>query len=53
MLILDGDTDTTVPQSKTTEAVNKTCTAYPESEIEYIRVPGVGHVGVMYAVQTT
>jgi alpha-beta hydrolase superfamily lysophospholipase len=52
MLVLQGEADTTVPESVTTEAVNKTCQAFPRSDIEYIRAAGVDHVPMMYATQT-
>ena len=51
MLIVQGTVDTTVPEIVTTEAVNKTCEAFPESELEYLRVEGLTHAPVMYATQ--
>lgn len=51
MLVLQGEGDHAVPVSVTTRYVDKTCTAYPESQLEYKRFEGVTHVPVMFASQ--
>jgi pimeloyl-ACP methyl ester carboxylesterase len=44
LLILQGVSDTTVPEVTTTAAVNKTKQAFPDASIEYLRFEGVDHV---------
>ncbi|KAL8941348.1 MAG: hypothetical protein Q9216_002287 [Gyalolechia sp. 2 TL-2023] len=53
MLVLQGEGDPEIPLPITSNAVNLTCRAHPESQIQYLTYPGVGHVPVMYASQAT
>ena len=53
MLVLQGEADSSVPAALTDQAVNATCTAFPDSELEYVTYPGVDHVPTMYASQST
>ncbi|RMZ87141.1 hypothetical protein DV736_g5638, partial [Chaetothyriales sp. CBS 134916] len=51
LLVLQGTSDTTVPEVVTTTAVNQTCEIYSDSSLEYLRFQDVEHVPVMYASQ--
>ena len=51
MLVVQGTGDPTVPYPVTSEYLNKTCAAYPESQIEYLVVNGTTHVPTLYASQ--
>lgn len=51
MLVLQGEGDEAVPASVTTRYVDKTCTEYPESQLQYKTFEGVTHVPVMFASQ--
>lgn len=53
MLVLHGEGDPEIPLPITSNAVNLTCSAHPESQIEFLTYPGVGHTPVMYASQPT
>ncbi|KAK8215238.1 hypothetical protein M8818_002250 [Zalaria obscura] len=52
MLVLQGTADPSVNVTFTDTAVNETCSAYPESQIEYVKWTGVSHVPVLFAAQT-
>ena len=51
LFVLQGLADTTVDPTGTTAAVNLTCAAHPDSNIQYATFEGVGHVPVMNAAQ--
>ncbi|KAI4264286.1 MAG: hypothetical protein L6R42_000600, partial [Xanthoria sp. 1 TBL-2021] len=51
LLILQGDADLGAPIQGAVSAVNKTCTLYPESQIEFQIYEGADHVPIMYALQ--
>lgn len=51
MLVLGGTDDTAVPADIVKNAVNETCTLYPESQIRYVSFEGVSHVPVLNAAQ--
>lgn len=53
LLVLQGEGDQAVPAAVTSNAVNTTCSLYPDSQLQYIKYPGVTHVPVMYASQPT
>ncbi len=51
MLVLQGTADSSVPYEVTDQAVNHTCSLFPESKLQYARFEGVEHVPVLYASQ--
>ncbi|KAI4166914.1 MAG: hypothetical protein LQ343_007651 [Gyalolechia ehrenbergii] len=51
MLVLQGEGDTAIPFSVTSEAVYETCAQHPDSPLEYLTFAGVSHVPVMFASQ--
>jgi len=51
MLVLQGTADPSVDPNGTTAAVNATCKAYAEGQLEYATFEGVSHVPVLYAGQ--
>ena len=51
MLVLQGTADSAVLPNTTTQAVNDTCNAYPDSQIEYAMYEGADHVPTLYASQ--
>jgi pimeloyl-ACP methyl ester carboxylesterase len=51
MLVLQGTADPTVNYEVTAAAVEHTCTAYPNSQIEFVAVEGATHGTIMYAGQ--
>ncbi|KAL8827208.1 MAG: hypothetical protein Q9191_003329 [Dirinaria sp. TL-2023a] len=53
MLVLQGGGDTLTFPQITDNAVNKTCYAYPHSQLQYLTYPGVEHVPVLFASQVT
>ncbi|KAL8840321.1 MAG: hypothetical protein Q9170_001405 [Blastenia crenularia] len=53
LLVLHGEGDPQIPVSITSDAVNITCHLYPQSQLQYLTYPGVGHTAVMYASQVT
>jgi hypothetical protein len=44
-----GFEDTNDPISVTDQLVDETCSAFPQSQIEYMRVAGVGDMEGLYA----
>ncbi|KAI9799636.1 MAG: hypothetical protein M1833_003951 [Piccolia ochrophora] len=53
LLVLQGDADLAVPERTVTKAVNATCEAYPDAQLEYVTYEGASHVPTMYASQRT
>ncbi|KAL8999189.1 MAG: hypothetical protein Q9188_005944 [Gyalolechia gomerana] len=53
LLVLQGEGDPEIPLPITSNAVNLTCRAHPNSQIQYLTYPGVGHTPVMFASQVT
>ena len=53
MLVLQGEGDPEILPPVTNNAVNSTCHAYPQSKLQYLTFPGVGHTPVMFASQVT
>ncbi|KAH7371177.1 secretory lipase [Pyrenochaeta sp. MPI-SDFR-AT-0127] len=51
MLVLQGEADPLAQEETTLRALNKTCEAYPLSQISYKSFGGVSHVPVLYAGQ--
>ncbi|KAI4107797.1 MAG: hypothetical protein LQ339_002407 [Xanthoria mediterranea] len=51
MLVLQGDADTAAPLQGALAAINKTCTLYPNSQVELQVYQGADHVPTMYASQ--
>lgn len=51
ILVLQGTSDNAVPEPVTSIAVNETCAAYPDSQLEYAMFEGATHVPVLYASQ--
>jgi len=51
MLVLQGTADNGVPFPVTTIAVNQTCSAYLQSQLDYAMFEGATHVPVLYASQ--
>lgn len=50
-LILQGEADTSTSQSGQEQAINATCSLYPESRLEYKTYANITHLPVMYASQ--
>lgn len=51
LLILQGESDTTLPVDMVTKYVNQTCDLHPDSQLEYILFEGVTHLPILYASQ--
>ena len=51
MLVLQGTGDPNIPVELTDKAVNDTCQGYTDSQLQYLRYPGVAHTEVLYASQ--
>jgi pimeloyl-ACP methyl ester carboxylesterase len=51
MLVLQGTNDSSVYVTGTTAAVNATCNAYADSQLQYATFEGVEHVPVLFAGQ--
>ena len=51
LLVVQGVADPIVPAVVTDEAVNKTCTLFPDHQLEYQRYAGATHIPAMYAAQ--
>ena len=51
LLIIQGLADPLIPAAVTESAVNRTCTSYPESQIEFWTLSGVTHVPALWATQ--
>jgi len=51
MLVIQGEVDNLVPLQLTTEAVDKVCKDFPESQLEYVTLADVTHVPAVYASQ--
>ena len=51
LLVIQGESDPIVGAELTTKAVDKTAELFPESQLTYIRLPGVSHVPSLLASQ--
>lgn len=51
LLVLQGSADSLVPAELSTQAVNETCTQYPDSQLEYVLLNGTDHVATLDAGQ--
>lgn len=51
LLLIQGTTDVLVKVEATDVGVNDTCTAYPNSQLEYVVINGTDHVPTMLASQ--
>lgn len=51
MLVIQGTADQAIPEVVTSATVNATCSAHPESVLEYIVVNGTTHVPTLFATQ--
>lgn len=51
VLVIQGTADQTIPEVVTTATVNETCSAHPESDLEYLLVNGTTHVPTLFATQ--
>ena len=51
LLILQGTGDAVITPNLTTHSVDKTCSLYPDSQIEYARFEGADHVPTLFASQ--
>lgn len=51
MLVFHGTEDEVLDEKATHEAVRRTCEMCPDSELEYVRVQGLGHNPVMMGAQ--
>ncbi|KAH8895240.1 alpha/beta-hydrolase [Thozetella sp. PMI_491] len=53
LLVIQGTEDAYVPYSVTAPTVEDTCALYPETDLEFLVVDGVGHVPVLDASRHT
>lgn len=51
LLVIQGTADSAIPEVVTTATVNATCSAYPDSMVEYLLVNGTTHVPTLFATQ--
>ena len=51
LLVIQGTADPTILPQTTTNAVNKTCGSFPDTQLQYTTYVGVTHVPVMFASQ--
>ena len=51
ILVLQGQSDTNISPETTTQALDATCLAHPDSQIHYHAWEGITHVPVLYASQ--
>ena len=51
LLVIQGRADPTMQPETTTNAVKKTITAFPDSQIQYALLPGLSHDPTMYGSQ--
>lgn len=51
VLVVQGTADQSVPEVLTTATVNATCSAHPDSVLEYLLVNGTTHVPTLFATQ--
>ena len=51
LLVIQGELDPNMNVNTTTNAVEKTAKAFPESQLQYITLPGITHNPAMYASQ--
>lgn len=51
MLVIQGTADQTILEVVTSAAVNATCSAHPDSVLEYLVVNGTTHVPTLFATQ--
>lgn len=51
LLVIHGESDPQLSSKLTTDAVNKTASSFPSSQLEYILVPHVTHVSALAASQ--
>ncbi|CAF9941400.1 MAG: hypothetical protein HETSPECPRED_003226 [Heterodermia speciosa] len=51
VLVLQGDSDASVPFPVVTDSVHETCTKHPDSRLHYATFAGAAHVPTMFASQ--
>ena len=51
LLVVQGDIDPNINVTTTTNAVENTAKAFPDSQLQYVTLPGVTHNPAMYASQ--
>lgn len=51
VLVIQGTADQSIPEVVTTATVNATCSAHPDSVLEYLLVNGTTHVPTLFATQ--
>lgn len=51
LLVIQGDIDPIINVNTTTDAIERTVKAFPESQLQYITLPGVTHNPAMFASQ--
>lgn len=51
MLVIQGTADQAAPEVVTTATVNATCSAHPDTVLEYLLVNGTTHVPTLFATQ--
>ncbi|MCJ1240567.1 hypothetical protein MMC14_008571 [Varicellaria rhodocarpa] len=51
LLVIHGESDLSLSVDATTAAVERTMNRFPESQIEYVRLPGVSHSAALTASQ--
>jgi hypothetical protein len=51
IFVIQGTADQSIPEVVTTATVNATCSAHPDSMLEYLVVNGTTHVPTLYATQ--
>ncbi|KAL9091004.1 MAG: hypothetical protein Q9159_001630 [Coniocarpon cinnabarinum] len=49
LYVIQGDEDSAISVDDTEAAVKETCEMYPNCEIDLVKLPGIGHDGVMMA----
>lgn len=52
MLVIQGTADQAISEAITTGTVNATCSAHPDSMLEYLLVNGTTHVPTLFATQS-
>ncbi|ERF68468.1 hypothetical protein EPUS_03786 [Endocarpon pusillum Z07020] len=51
LLIMHGETDTSLSVEVSTQAVNETLEQFPSSQLDFVRLPGISHVPALTASQ--
>lgn len=51
LLVIQGELDPNMNATVTSTAVEHTCKRFPESQMEYVLLPGISHVPAVYSTQ--